>query len=145
MRLTATILALLIVLAGCQSHENADIPGDGKDLKPYAGVADGETLHFTGTELFWSGEVVRGTLTYKTPEKPEGQTITVSSFKGRGGLSYSGLLDGVALALVVTPATCSDGMSDRSYPFVATLQLGDEKREGCAWSDLHPFKLRKAP
>ena len=73
------------------------------------------------------------------PETPAGRTIDVARFAGRGGLSFSGSLDGAALELTVTALACSDGMSDRSYPFTATLKLGDELRSGCGWSERQPF------
>ena len=47
-----------------------------------------------------------------------------SRFAGRGGLSYSGTIDGRSFDMAVTPAECSDGMSDRTYPFVVTLRIG---------------------
>jgi uncharacterized membrane protein len=147
MRRAALASALLLALSGCHAAggDGAAIPGDSKDHQPYAGIGEAETLHFTGTEPFWGGQVLGQTLTYTTPDKPAGQTIAVSRFAGRGGLSYSGMLEGTAFAIVVTPGTCSDGMSDRSYPFVATLRLGEETRNGCAWSDAHPVKDAPAP
>jgi uncharacterized membrane protein len=141
MRRAALASALLLVLGGCNmSGTNADVPGDSKDRRPYAEIGEAEALHFTGTEPFWGGQVLGETLTYTTPEKPEGQTIAVSHFAGRGGLSYSGTIEGTSFAIVVTPGSCSDGMSERSYPFIATLRLGDQTRDGCAWSDAHPVK-----
>ncbi|MGD9812768.1 MAG: COG3650 family protein [Sphingobium sp.] len=144
MRRTAFTLTLPLALAACQPGGDANIPGSRDDHQPYAEIGEGETLKFTGTEPFWGGEVIGETLTWKSPEQPDGQSITVSRFAGRGGLSYSGVLDGASFAMAVTPGTCSDGMSDRSYPFVVTLQLGEEARDGCAWSDVHPFTESKA-
>ena len=48
-------------------------------------------------------------------------------------------------ALAVTPGDCSDGMSDRTYPFVATLQVAGEQRNGCAWTERRPFTGSAAP
>jgi len=134
-------------LAACQSsgQDGTTVPGDRGDTHPFSEIAVDETLHFTGTEPFWGGEVTGQQLTFNTPEKPDGQTIAVSRFAGRGGLSYSGTLDGTAFTMAVTTGTCSDGMSDRSYPFVVTLQLGDTMRTGCGWSDKHPFEGAEAP
>lgn len=95
-------------------------------------------MHFTGTEPFWSGEVVRNRLTYATPEDQQGKTVTVSRFAGRGGLSFSGELEGKPLTLAVTPAACSDGMSDRKYPFAVTLRLGEDVHQGCGWTERQP-------
>jgi len=63
----------------------------------------------------------------------------VSRFAGRGGLSFSGEMNGEALTLAVTPGACSDGMSDRTYPFVVTLRIGDDLRNGCGWTKTHPW------
>ena len=63
----------------------------------------------------------------------------VERFAGRGGISFSGELDGAELEMMVTPLACSDGMSDRAYPFTATLKLGEETRKGCAWTERQPF------
>lgn len=146
MRSLASALALL-ALAACHSgpHEGAAMPGDSQDHQPFSAVAPDEQLHFTGTEPFWGGEVTATQMTYKTPEKPDGQAVAVSRFAGRGGLSFSGTLDGAAFTMAVTAGACSDGMSDRSYPFVVTLQHGDATRTGCGWSDRHPFTGPAAP
>ena len=58
---------------------------------------------------------------------------------------FSGLRNGEALDLTVTPGACSDGMSDRSYPLTATLRFGPEQREGCAWTDRQPFSGPRQP
>ena len=137
------VLALALVPAACHSH--TDVPGDGSDHRPFAEIAASEVLHFTGTEPFWGGQASGGTLTYTTPEQPDGQAIAVERFAGRGGLSFSGTLDGKSLDMTVTPAECSDGMSDRRYPYAAMLRLGNEVRQGCAWSDAHPFKGPEKP
>lgn len=137
---------LLLALAACQSDaSDGGLPGDRSDTRPFAEIAMDETLHFSGTEPFWGGDVTGRQLTYKSPEHPEGQSITVSRFAGRGGLSYSGTLDGAAFTMAITSGRCSDGMSDQVYPYVVTLQWGDTMRSGCAWSDKHPAKGPQTP
>ncbi|MES2700146.1 MAG: hypothetical protein V4647_11105, partial [Pseudomonadota bacterium] len=63
------------------------------------------------------------------------ETIAVARFAGRGGLSFTGTLQGAQFDLAITPASCSDGMSDRTYPFAVTVQLGDQQLSGCGWTD----------
>jgi uncharacterized membrane protein len=109
------------------------------DKQPCAEIAPQETAHFTGTEPFWGGEVSGATLTYSTPENQPGDRIAVQRFAGRGGVSWSGAWRGKPFTLALTRGKCSDGMSDRIYPYVATLTVGDEQREGCGWSESHPF------
>lgn len=146
----AILLAFCLALPGCGlaaggPEADSRIPGQDGSTQPYDDIGEAETVHLTGTEPFWGGEVSGETLTYETPENPDGRDIRVERFAGRGGVSWSGSLDGVSLDLAVTPVSCSDGMSDRTYPFTATLQLGDETRSGCAWTDDRPFTGPTAP
>lgn len=132
--------AAVLLLAACNSGGTEHgVPGDTSDNQPYAGIGEQEVLQFTGTEPFWGGKVRGGALIYTTLENQDGTEIAVDRFAGRNGLSFSGELDGEAFVMAVTPAACSDGMSDRTYPFVAILQIGEEQRQGCAWSRAHPF------
>ncbi|MBM3594715.1 MAG: hypothetical protein FJX31_02720 [Alphaproteobacteria bacterium] len=136
----ATIACLLSLgLAACQPGGNVSVPGDSNDQAPFAGIAPDEKIRFAGTEPFWGGLAQGDRLVYTTPESADGTIVPVKHFSGRGGLSLSGELDGKRLDLTVTPGECSDGMSDRTYPFVATLMLGDETRTGCAWTDQRGF------
>jgi uncharacterized membrane protein len=121
------------------------VPGDAEETAAYSEIAEDEVLRFTGTEPFWGGQVSGKTLTYSTPEDQDGTVIAVERFAGRGGISYSGLLDGADFEMVVTPLECSDGMSDRTYPFTVTLAIGEDKRNGRAWSEQHPFEGPEHP
>lgn len=135
---TLGILSLFAVVAGC--HQEADI-GDTPGTSPQGFTAIGadEIISFNGTEPFWGGTVRGSELTYSTPENIDGTTIPVERFTGQGGLGFSGELEGRDFDLLITQGECSDGMSDRTYPYVATLKLGDELREGCAHTDKQPF------
>ena len=154
------VAACILPLAACQpdaseapvagettaaAEAGAAIPGDTDETAPYAGIAEDEALRFTGTEPFWGGQVDGKTLVYKTPEDQDGTAIMVERFAGRGGVSFSGLLDGAEFEMAVTALTCSDGMSDRTYPFTVTLEIGEDKRNGCAWSEQHPFEGSEHP
>lgn len=154
------VAAIALALAGCQkSGEPAVAPTAEESARPesavpssdaraksepregatFAQIADDETVRFTGTEPFWGGQVTGPELTYSTPEVPDGTKIPVTRFAGNGGVSWSGTYSGARFALAVTPGECSDGMSDRTYPFVATLEVGGEQRSGCAWTEWRPF------
>ncbi|MDE8650253.1 COG3650 family protein [Novosphingobium album (ex Liu et al. 2023)] len=140
-------LALLSMLGACHSGGagHAEVPGDSSSREPFRGIAADEALRFTGTEPFWGGQLQGGRLTYTTPGNPAGVEIAIQRFGGRNGMGLSGTLDGKPFDMTVTPGTCNDGMSDRSYPFVATLRVAGETREGCAWSDAHPFSGPEHP
>lgn len=134
-------IAMALFMTACAGEGgNADMPGQADDDRPFAEIAPGETIHLTGTEPFWGGEIAGRTMTYRTPEHQDGLIVEVDRFAGRGGLSFSGTLDEQALILAVTPGQCSDGMSDRTYPYVAALRIGGEMRSGCAWTDATPGK-----
>lgn len=137
-------LSPILVLAACGPGGH-NVPGDTRDHRPFADIAPGDTVHVTGTEPFWSGDISDGALLFRTPENQAGERVSVSRFAGRGGVSFSGTIDGKELLIAVTPGSCSDGMTDRTYPFVATLQRGAEERLGCGWTDKHPFKGSRTP
>jgi uncharacterized membrane protein len=134
------MLTLTALLAACHAGGGgAPVPGDSSDHQPFSGIAASETIRFTGTEPFWGGESSGDTLTYTTPENQSGEAIRVKRFAGRGGVSLSGEMRGQPFDLTVTPGDCSDGMSDRTYPYAATLRLGSETRQGCAWTKTKGF------
>lgn len=141
MRNFPALLPLVLVVACHQggSSGGAGVPGDTSSTKPYDGIGADEVVHFVGTEPFWGGQADAKTLRYTTPGNPEGVKVPITRFTGRGGLGISGELDGHTLDMTVTPGQCTDGMSDRRFPFVATLKLKGEVREGCAWTDDKPF------
>jgi len=139
-----------LILAACQPEgastgTEASVPGDTSETTPYSEIAGDEVLRFTGTEPFWGGQVRGSTLVYSTPENQEGTEIEVDRFAGRGGVAFSGALEGAQFEMMVTPLSCSDGMSDRTYPFTVTLEIGEETRNGCAWSEQHPFEGPENP
>lgn len=88
------------------------MPGDSSEVQPFSGISGDETLYFSGTEPFWGGQASGDILTYTTPENPDGEQIVVKQFGGRGGMGLSGVREGEAFDMTITPGVCSDGMSD---------------------------------
>ncbi|NCP20155.1 MAG: hypothetical protein GW855_13465 [Erythrobacter sp.] len=127
-----------LLLAACQTQNGPGAPGDSPE--GFGGIGAEEKIEFIGTEPFWGGSTQGDSLTYTTPERIEGTTIEVKRFTGNGGLGLSGTLDGKPFDMTVTPGTCSDAMSDRSYPFTVTLRIGTDTRLGCAWTQSQPFE-----
>lgn len=129
----------LALLAACQPEQEAvsgsGLPGDTDETTPFSGIAEDAVLRFTGTEPFWGGTVSGAQLTWSTPENIDGEHIAVTRFAGRGGLTFSGTLGGQQFDMALTPGDCSDGMSDRTYPFTATVKLGAQQLSGCAWRE----------
>ena len=125
-------LSCALALAACQSGEESEVGA-------FDGIAESETIRLTGTEPFWGGEIADGTMTYTTPDNPAGAEVPVERFAGFNGLAFSGEMDGRNFDLTITPTECSDGMSDRTYPYAATLMVDGEQRSGCAWTEAQPF------
>ncbi|MFA7587813.1 MAG: hypothetical protein WCY11_16730 [Novosphingobium sp.] len=134
-----------LCLAGCHQGANSAKAPDGADAEKFAGISAAETLRFTGTEPFWGGSATGETLTYSTPSNPDGTRINVRRFSGNNGLGLSGTLDDKPFDMAVTRSICSDGMSDRSYPFTVTLNVHGELRQGCGWTDSKPFSGPQQP
>ena len=128
----AGLLLPAMLLLSCGQSGNASVPGDTGDESAYAGIAEDAVIVLNGTEPFWGGWIEGESFIYTTPDNIDGTAIAVTRFAGRGGLSFSGSLSGQAVDLAITPGDCSDGMSDRRYPFVVTLQIGNDQRSGCA-------------
>lgn len=138
MRTSQLVVALgSLVLAACGTSAG---PGpDARQTTAYAGIAPGETIRLTGTEPFWNGEIDGDTMRYATLENQDGWSFPVERFAGNNGVSFAGRFDGRTIDVAVTPGECSDGMSDRTFPFVATLVVGAETLRGCAYTDRQGF------
>ena len=144
-------ISMALVLSGCGASGGAG--PDARETTAYDGIASGEAISLVGTEPFWSAGIEDGTMRYMTLENQdgddqEGVVFPVERFAGNNGLSFSGRIPdrtgdrnaGAAVDVAVTPGDCSDGMSDRIFPYVATLSVGDETLRGCAYTDRQPFR-----
>lgn len=85
-----------------------------------------------GTEPFWSVQVRDGTLTYSTPDMPDGLTVPATKRRSDDAMIYSATIDGKPLELEVKRQTCSDGMSDTVYPLAVIRRIGPDVQRGCA-------------
>jgi uncharacterized membrane protein len=136
--------ALCLLLAAAVACTPA---ADGIDPKgkTFDAVAPEEAVTLTGTEPFWTLAIAAGEGVWTTPENQPGTRFAVKRFAGNNGLGFSGELDGKPLTATLTPGECSDGMSDRRFPFVATIALGGETFEGCGYTTSQPFTGDEAP
>ncbi|QZD94513.1 COG3650 family protein [Qipengyuania gelatinilytica] len=132
-RQALVLAAASISLSACQSGDGE--PGSGP-TDAFDAIGAEETIHFTGTEPFWGGEISGTEARYSTPENPDGTAFAVQRFAGNNGLGFTGAIMGAPFDLTITPGDCSDGMSDRTYPYTATLLLGGNQRNGCAYTDV---------
>ena len=87
-----------------------------------------------GTEPFWSADISKDKLTYTTPENLEGGGVTSPVVRADGAESvmFTATINGQVLQILVTPGSCSDGMSDNTYPWTVERTLGEDTVSGCA-------------
>lgn len=91
-----------------------------------------DKLKALGTEPFWSLAIDGGAVAYSTAERPTPVTASVARIEQGDGLELAGTIGGRPINVRVVPETCSDGMSDRSYPYAVTVAIGTERLRGCA-------------
>lgn len=132
----AALFLLPVALSACTPAGEDGIDPQGKT---FDAVAPQEVVTMIGTEPFWNVTVTGQQARYSNPEHPEGFDFTVTRFAGNNGLGFTGTLAGGSFTATLTPGECSDGMSDRSFPFVATIALDGETLRGCGYTDSQPF------
>jgi uncharacterized membrane protein len=137
----AALCLLLAAAAACTPAADGIDPKG----KTFDAVAPDEAVTLTGTEPFWTLAIAAGEGVWTTPDNQPGTRFAVKRFAGNNGLGFSGELDGKPLTATLTPGECSDGMSDRRFPFVATIALGGETFAGCGYTTSQPFTGDEAP
>lgn len=141
-------IAPAVLLAGCsQPSPVAPAPEASQSITPTASSVAPEpsarvasagavpvpaSFRAIGTEPFWSAKVDGGTLTWSTPEQPDGMALPVSRVEKDGAAILEGQLAGRPLRLEVRSGACSDGMSDTEYPLSVTRRIGADVQQGCA-------------
>ncbi|UQV17481.1 hypothetical protein MU852_11365 [Brevundimonas albigilva] len=137
---TLTLVGLVLAgltLAGCYDRqENAPKPAPAPETSAELGGVDlSRPVRVLGTEPFWSVEITPDALIYTRMDQPEqrapnrGVTVqgTVATFTTTTSLNQP-----LNVSLIATE--CSDGMSDRTYPLTARVEIGDQTLNGCAAS-----------
>lgn len=114
-----------------------------RDSQPFDSVAPSAAITAVGTEPFWDLEVGPSEDGYEanfsSADTQDSTRFAVTRFAGNNGLGFSGEWRDGVFSLALTPGDCSDGMSDRSYPYTATVLLGEVTLYGCGYTDDEPF------
>ncbi|ALF54497.1 hypothetical protein ACX27_19250 [Nostoc piscinale CENA21] len=88
-----------------------------------------------GTEPFWSVTVSKNGIVYSSPEVKKQTFPYVQPLAAQGrpaDLVRVYRLRGNNTLILQKVSACSDGMSDKNYPYSAVLILGNKVLEGCA-------------
>jgi len=136
------LAAFALAAAACTPAKTDGIDPEGR---PFGAVAPQEAVTMLGTEPFWNLAVTGEEGVWTTPDNQPGTRFALKRFAGNGGLGFSGELGGKPFTATLTPGQCSDGMSDRRFPYVATIALGGETLTGCGYTDSQPYTGPEAP
>ena len=140
-------LSALAVLSGCGGSASK-APGStttADSTAPRAATPD-SALVALGNEPFWNVRVTAREILYRDPEHQDGYHFRpVYPVEEGDARVYRTERDVPAgdpgprtLELRIRRGTCSDGMSDRQYPMMAALKIGDVAHTGCAWIQSDP-------
>jgi len=135
MRSLLPVLLVGAALAGCYDREanKPQAAAAPETAVTLGGVDLGKPVRALGTEPFWGVEITPDALIYTRVDQPtqrapnRGATVqgTVATFASSTDLNQ-------ALNVVLIATECSDGMSDRTYPLTAKVEIGDDTLTGCA-------------
>ncbi len=141
------LLHLLLPLSACLPAACGPAAEDAIDPngKTFSAVAPNEVVTLIGTEPFWNLTIEGDAAVWSTPDNQPGTRFAVSRFAGNNGLGFTGVLEGQALSAALTPGECNDGMSERRFPFVATIALDGETLTGCGYTSEQPYTGDPAP
>ena len=132
MRVTPVMFALL-ALAACKpvAEPPEDDPAPAAPPATQAAPAPNPfagDLNALGTEPFWAVEIRETTLKLTRPDAPD----VVVPNPGPRLAAGKAVWPGQGLVVTLTDGPCSDGMSDRVYPWFAEVTAGIDMYKGCA-------------
>ncbi len=127
-------VGLLLAAAAC-SEATVEAPKPEAPAEPavLAGVDLNQPLRALGTEPFWGVDISPDGLVYSGVDSPELRAANPGpTVQGTTAVYASATEDGTALVVTLMATECSDGMSDRTYPLTARVELGGQTLNGCA-------------
>ncbi|MNN40751.1 hypothetical protein D3C81_1548370 [compost metagenome] len=137
MRLASLIAAAtaLAALTACSQPTAEKAPAAAAEARTLAGVDLDQPLRVLGTEPFWAVEITPAGLTYSGVDRPEQKAANPGpALQGTVAVWTTETEAKVPLVVTLMATDCSDGMSDRTYPLTARVEVGDESLTGCAAS-----------
>jgi len=145
MRLILVAAAAALALTACNpapgGSEPPAEPAPPTDPAPPAepqkpeinGIDLTEDLRAVGTEPFWAMEITDAGFKFSGVDIPEQTAPATGPAMAGAEATWSGTsADNVAMKVVLTSGPCSDGMSDRTYPLNAKVDVGGQSYTGCA-------------
>lgn len=138
--LLSAAAALALTLAACSDPAEERTVERGAPTPPVStepavlnGVDLSEPLNVLGTEPFWSVRIRPDGLEYEGVDRPLRRAANPGpQIQGTTAVWATATDNGEALVVTLAATPCSDGMSDRTYPLTARVEVGTESLNGCA-------------
>ena len=130
-----TTLALTFVLAACGDKQSPSADSSAVAVTAdSATVSTAEPLRALGTEPFWALDIDSTGLRFTTPEDTSGKRFPPNAPSPIAGdtLVWMAETEMVAIHVRIWREPCSDGMSDRTYPYTAIVRVAGTTYRGCA-------------
>ncbi|MGH7028561.1 COG3650 family protein [Brevundimonas sp.] len=126
-------VAAAAALAACSQPAADKAPAAPAEPRALAGVDLDQPLRVLGTEPFWAVEITATGLTYSGVDRPEQKAANPGpALQGTVAIWTTETEAKTPLVVTLTATDCSDGMSDRTYPLTARVEIGGESLTGCA-------------
>lgn len=133
-----TFVALAVLVLGACSAEPETPAGPAPEPEPaptLAGVDLSRPVRLLGTEPFWGIDLTGTEVVYSGADRPEQRGPQPKpTIQGTVATLETTTTTGTPIAVTLTATECSDGMSDRTYPLTALVEVGGETLMGCAAS-----------
>jgi len=133
-----TFVALAVLVLGACSAEPETPAGSAPEPEPaptLAGVDLSRPVRLLGTEPFWGIDLTGTEVVYSGADRPEQRGPQPKpTVQGTVATLETTTTTGTPIAVTLTATECSDGMSDRTYPLTALVEVGGETLMGCAAS-----------
>ncbi|MFK0300311.1 COG3650 family protein [Brevundimonas sp. NPDC090276] len=125
--------AALTTLTACSQPAADKAPAAPVEARTLAGVDLDQPLRVLGTEPFWAVEISPAGLTYSGVDRPAQKAANPGpALQGTVATWTTETEAKTPLVVTLTATDCSDGMSDRTYPLTARVEIGGETLTGCA-------------
>ena len=133
--LSLCAVSAVVALTACSQPEAEKAPAAPAEPRALAGVDLDQPLRVLGTEPFWAIDITPQGLTYSGVDRPEQKAPNSGpALQGTVAIWTEQTEAKGPLEVTLMATDCSDGMSDRTYPLTAKVEIGDETLTGCAAS-----------
>ncbi|MFN3859667.1 MAG: COG3650 family protein [Caulobacter sp.] len=129
---------------GGEALPPADAPPEAPAPEMPAAAPFDQPFALMGTEPFWRLDIVGQTATLTRPDHPDLTAANAGLATVADGAVWTAQAGDVSVIATIKAGQCSDGMSDRVYPYTAEVRLGAETLKGCAISKADFDKLPPA-